>query len=474
MMKKINKKALSIAVVGVAAIGVLAVSSFGKAPQNLVQVTSLNKGELINSINISGTVKSDEAQSVYAKESLLVKEIKVEEGDVVKKGDVLAILDTESLEKDLEKAKINLASTLKSKEDSDNTIQTTIESAENALKSAKLTLEKQTLNYETTKKEYESGTSTEIISAKAALESAEVALKTSENDYKNAKQLFELEYIAKSEYETYESTYENAVISYSKATESYNKAKENLEESYKQAGIDLQTAKNNYEAAQIKVNEAKQKNTEASTYTIEQQKLEISKLEDRINNGIITAPIDGTITANNIKEGQVPSGIAFEIENIDQLVVTTYIKEYDIANVAIGQEVTIKSDATQDDVMKGVVSYIAPTTRKDSSDSEFEVEVSITDADTRLKVGMEARMNIIQAKKSDAFYVAYDTVSANQEGEDVVYTVADGIIQEVVVQTGIESDVYIEIQGDKLYEGMPIIEDPTGHAPGDEVEVEAE
>lgn len=89
---------------------------------------------------------------------------------------------------------------------------------------------------------------------------------------------------------------------------------------------------------------------------------------------------------------------------MDQLVVTTYIKEYDIANVEIGQEVTLKSDGTEDEVMKGVVSYIAPTTRKDATaNNEFEVEVSITNASTKLKVGMETRMNIILEKKPDIF-----------------------------------------------------------------------
>ena len=472
-MKKMNKKALSIVVVAVIVVGLLAMPSLKKEPANLVEVASLSKGELVNSINMSGIVKSDEVQSVYAKENLLVKEIKAEVGDVVKKGDVLAVLDTESIEKDLEKAKINLASTLENMENDQQTISNNIASTEKALESARLTLEKQTLNYETIKKEYDAGTNTEITSAKGALERAEIDLETSEKDYKNAKDLFELNFISKSEYEASENTYKNAVINHTNATESYNKAKENLEKSYKQARIDLDAAKNSYETAQINLTSAQQKNTDTYTFTTKQQEIEISKLEDRIKNGTIVAPADGTITASNIKVGQLPSGVLFEIENMNQLVVTTYIKEYDIANVAIGQEVTLKSDGTEDEVMKGVVSYIAPTTRKDATaNNEFEVEVSITEASTRLKVGMETRMNIILEKKSDIFYVAYDTITTNQAGEDVIYTVADGTIQEVVVQTGMESDVYIEVTGDTLSEEMPIIVNPSEYTPGDKVEVE--
>lgn len=472
-MKKMNKKTLGIVAAAVVVIGLVAIPSFKKAPEELVDIVSLSKGELVSSINISGIVKSDQAESVFAKENLLVKEVKVEVGDVVKKGDVLAVLDTESMEKDLEKAKVSLASTLKNIENDQQTIHTNIASSEKSVESARLALEKQTLNYETVKKEYEAGTNTEITSAKGALERAEIDLKTSEKDYKNAKDLLDLDLIAKSEYEAYENTYKNAVINHTNATESYNKAKENLEKNYKQAGIDLEAAKNSYETAQINLTAAKQKNTDAYTYTIQQQEIEISKLEDRINNGKIVAPVDGTITASNIKVGQMPSGALFEIENMNQLVVTTYIKEYDIANVALGQPVTLKSDGTKDAVINGVVSYIAPTTRKDAaSNNEFEVEVQITDGNTGLKVGMETRMNIILEKQEDAFYVAYDTILTNENGEDVVYTVVDETVQEVVVSTGMESDVYIEIEGDGLYEGMPVIVNPSGHIPGEKVKVE--
>lgn len=472
-MKKLSKKTLGIGLGLVIIIGVAAIPGMKTSPEPLVDITELSKGELVNSINVSGIVQSNEAHSIYAKENLVVEEVRVEVGDTVKTGDVLAVLDTSSVKKDLEKAQVNKESSLVSKANDEEAIQNNIASAKKSLEGARLTLEKQKLNYETIKQEYEAGTNIEITNAKGALERAEMELTTSKKNYENGKVLFEQGFIAQTEYDSYETAYNNALINHTNAKESYDKAVENLEKSYKQAGLDLEVAQNSYEAAQVSLESAEQKNTQSYTYSIQQQDIEMSKMQDKIANAIITAPADGVVTAKNIEVGQMPSGILFEIENMDQLVVTTYIKEYDIANIVLGQEVILKSDGTGDKTIKGIVSYIAPTTRKDTvGTNEFEVEVQVTDKESGLKVGMEARMNIILEQQADIFYVSYDALLTNEQGEDAIYIVEDGKVKEVPVEVGMESDVYIEVKALDLQEGIKVISNPSNYVPGEKVKVE--
>ena len=69
-----------------------------------VKHTVLSKGKIVNSINVLGEIKSKNSTNVYSTLNNPVKEVKVKVGDKVKAGDVLAILDSASLEKDIEQA----------------------------------------------------------------------------------------------------------------------------------------------------------------------------------------------------------------------------------------------------------------------------------------------------------------------------------------------------------------------------------
>lgn len=474
-MKKLNKKIIGIGITASMMITIIGVTlTNGNSAVGEVSMTVLHKGELINSVNVSGTVKSAEEHSIYSKENLSVKEVSVEVGDQVKKGDILAVLDADSIKKEIEKTSLNIASNLKSRANESQTIQSNIALEEKNLKSAQLALEKQKLTYETVSKEYQSGSNAELSNAKNTLEQAERDKNVRQKDYENAKSLYEQDFISKNEYETAENNYKTTMMNYTSAVESYERAKDNFEKTYKQAKTDLESAKNSYETALVKLNAARQKNTDSYTYTIEQQKVEESKLQNQENNATITAPADGTITAVNIKVGQTPSGILFELEDTRQLMISTYIKEYDVANVVVGQKVIIKSDGTKDRVINGEVSSIAPTTRKDtgSATNEFETEVKVNDKDTGLKIGMEARLNIILDQKSDVFYTSYEAILTSKEGKKIIYAVDEkGTVQEIPVQTGIESDVYVEIQGDGLYEGMNIIANPSEYATGQKIKM---
>ena len=268
----------------------------------------------------------------------------------------------------------------------------------------------------------------------------------------------EADIISKSEFDNYETSYKTSEVSYNNTLDTYEKALDNLEKSYKQAQIDLASAENSLASAKSNLASASQKNTNTYTMSNEQQQLEIKRLEERLEDARIVAPIDGTITQVNIEVGQMQNGILFEIEDTEALVITTYVKDYNILDVALGQEVLIKAETTQDTAVAGEVSYIAPTTRKDGgSSNEFEVEIRVLDKESGLKIGMETRMNIIVERKEDIFYIPYDLVDINDQRQDVIYYLENDEIKEMVVETGIESAAYIEVIGEGLYEGMAVV-----------------
>ncbi len=473
-MKKPKKKLfITLGIIAAAIIAVIVLFP-GNDTVPTVAVSALSKGEIVNSVNVSGKVKSAGEYSIYAKESLPVQEIFVQEGDVVKQGDILAILDTSTVSKDLERMDVALESAANSLTEEQKNIDANIVNAQISLETAKLALEKQQLYYDTVKQEYDEGKNAELLNAKNSVDMSEMELATSKKNYENAKVLYESQFLSQVEFTNAETAFKNSQLKYDTAVENYNKAKDALEKSYKQAQIDIQTAKKSYENAQNALNTAKDKSTTASNYNLESQQIDKRKLEDRLNNATIQAPADGTITRVNLKVGQVPAGVIFEIENMEELIVTTYIKEYTISQVQVGQKVILKADGANNEPINGEVIYIAPTSRKDVVDtgnSEFETKVRIVDKDTGLRIGMEARLDIIIESKDDVFYIPYDAIVTKEDDQQVIYVVDNGVVKEIAVETGIESDLYVEISGAGLTEEMNVIPNPADYQPGDAVTV---
>ncbi|RJR21952.1 MAG: HlyD family efflux transporter periplasmic adaptor subunit [Desulfobacteraceae bacterium] len=404
-IKKRKKTFIFISLVLVVAVilVVTAIKARESSSAGSVPYTVLSRTELVNSISVSGMVESVNAKNVYSTLTYPVKEIYVNVGDqVAAAGDMLAKLDTASLELDIAQQKTRMLNN--------------------------------------------NGLNLELVNAEAALKTAEIDLQTKMTTYENNKIFFEAGYISEQELSQSETNYMLAVTTYDKAVSSLK-------------------------ATKIK---AEQEN--------DSQRISLQKLEKNLADSWIKAPIDGTVTAVYAKVGSPGSGLLFVIEDTENLIITTYVKEYDVGQVHQGQMVTIRSDATGDAVLNGEVVKIAPTSTKNaagapitSSTVDFETKIAVLDHDTGLKIGMNTRLNIILEKKADVYAVPYDAVTVNADGQSIVYVIADEhgkhIVKELVVETGMETDFYTEVSGEGLSDGVMVVNNATSVKPGDVVNI---
>jgi len=74
-----------------------------------VEVTALGTGRMEEVLRYSANLEAEKHVQVYAQTARLVRELLVEEGDVVRRGDVLLLLDDEQQRNNLAKAKSQLA-----------------------------------------------------------------------------------------------------------------------------------------------------------------------------------------------------------------------------------------------------------------------------------------------------------------------------------------------------------------------------
>ncbi len=166
--KKKKKKKVIIFVAILAAIVIAAVvliSIFGKKPAEMVSTVEVETRDLENSVSFSGTVESKVFQKVASAEDASILAINVKEGDKVKKGDVLATLNTKDLENEIAQQKATI-------EESGIKTDYTVSDAEK--------------KYEEAKRQIDEGTYSELLSAKTALDNAKTALDNAQVNYDTA------------------------------------------------------------------------------------------------------------------------------------------------------------------------------------------------------------------------------------------------------------------------------------------------
>lgn len=111
-MKKGKKIVIGVAAVAVVAGGFYAVSggSRGEAQIPQVAVTKAETGDVEEIVDATGTVVSDEQKTFYSPVNAQVKKVSFSEGDSVSKGTKLVEFELKDLERDNQKAELNVKS----------------------------------------------------------------------------------------------------------------------------------------------------------------------------------------------------------------------------------------------------------------------------------------------------------------------------------------------------------------------------
>ncbi len=491
-------------ITGTIIVGIIALSAGGiyASSQRTANIAppsfALSRGKLVDSISVKGLVESEQSSNVYSTSGLRIKDVNVKVGDAVTAGQVLCVLDTSDLELNIAAQKAELNITQKNNNNQignserilsevnyniTNGTNAQIANANASVKSTGEALKTAQKNYDDKLKDFEKNTNAQVISAENALKSAELDLAAKTDAYTKNKMLFDAGVIAKNDMTLTETAYKASQNQHESAVSNLNNAKkaqqtelDNLKAALETAKINYDNALNNQNAANISATQElarTENNLESAKLSAnyDVKLINIQKLEKQLKDSVITAPFSGTITAVYAKEGALANGLMFVVEDLEHLKIVTAISEYDLNRVKLDKVVTIKSDATGDEVYEGKISKIAPTSIKNAagtaattSNVEFEAEVAVLSEKTDLKIGMNTRLNIIIEQKEDVYYAPYDAITYEDDDKTVIYRVTEDsngkpTTEAVEITTGLETDFNVEITGDSLQEGMLIAED---------------
>jgi HlyD family secretion protein len=242
------------------------------------------------------------------------------------------------------------------------------------------------------------------------------------------------------------------------------------EEKYNTSVTSLNLAKNELSlqeagatAEQIAAQEAAVKQAEANADSqraqIMQAQAKVSSVQVQLNKGILRSPIDGVITKQDAKNGQMVTANVVLVSVISEadFEVVADISEADIAKIKIGNMARLTLDAYGDDVIfRAKVVKIDPAEIIKEGVATYKTTLQFEEKDGRVKSGMTANIDIVTSEKKDALSLPFRAVLVSGEKRYVRTLDGESIIEKNI-ETGIRgSNGNIEIVSG-LREGEKVV-----------------
>ena len=435
MKKKGLKKLIIILAIIVVAIIIVACVFKGRnkvtvVESGQVQLQMIEKKDLSDSISLSGTVSGETKMNYSSSADSEFLTVNVEVGDEVKKGDVLATLDKEFIQKQIK------------------ALEKTISNS-NAIAKNQSDMNKEALA--TAKEEQKE----QLADAQAAIDEAKVAADEAESYYKSVSADSDASYDEIAEAKELSKA---AAKEYKAALDAYDAIKKSTDEAIK--------------SAQNTIDMEKYSDSGDDTYTEQ-----MDALKEQLKDCEIICEEDGIVISVNaaVDSRNTPGTPVITVENNTSMIMTASVDETDILKLEEGMKAVITAKALEDTEIQGEVIKVLKVANGStdySSDMEgmssgasmsgFSVQIKLEES--QLISGMSAKAKILLTDKQNVLCVPYDLVQYDenddtfimcaQETEDGKYTAVKKYIT-----VGEEINYYTEVIGGDIAEGDYVILD---------------
>lgn len=380
------------------------------------QTTEVRRGDLAVTVIETGAIEAIQKVEVKSRVSGRIKRILVQEGETVQQGQLLAIIDPQEVNLQLEQSSAQLRGAESAYRRSQEQSALTAKQVQNALDQAQA-------NYEQAKREWEAQpelSRAAIEQAKAANENAKsrlellkstthpqervqsetelnrakAALEADERNLERLNNLLEKGYVSQREVDTARAQREASKATLARAEEAWKRIDEKqkieivqAEQSVRdtQALLDQAIARskldrNKYEmlrSAEAQLNQAKenlrqmridQASTSQAKAQADQVRANVADTRRQLGETAIRAPMSGVITKKLVEEGELVTALSsftggtpiVEVAKLDRLQVNLDVNEIDVAKLREGIDVQVEIDALPEEKFAGKLIRIAP------------------------------------------------------------------------------------------------------------------
>jgi RND family efflux transporter MFP subunit len=354
-----------------------------------------------------GSVNSFESIQLYAKVPGFLKFQKVDIGDSVKKGDLLAIVDVPDIEAQVER---NVAA---------------VEKTESQLLQMKAHVDVAYANLD---------------AAQAAVTQADATAKSAAAWVKyRILQLGRMDSLVKS------SAIEDRLYDESKERHDASIETENS------AKAAIVTTKANVVACRAKIEQAKADVIEAEA-EIKVAKAELKKSKVNLDFATITAPFNGVITYRSMNPGDFVRGAnggavvnpLLTVQRTDLFRVVVLVPDRDVEFISKGKSAEMEIDSLPGRKFSATVSRIA--TSLDQSTRLMRVELDLPNPTGKIYHGMYGQVTIVLEKGENQLSIPTSCVAGKiEDGKASVYVVRGGRAEKVLVEVGMDTGLRVAV-----------------------------
>jgi HlyD family secretion protein len=436
---------IALALVALAVSGYLAYRRYQAEQARQAALASLQteviaRGDIVSKVSATGSLLPEQQVSLFFVAPGVVAEVRVTDGDAVKKGQTLARLD-----------------------DRDRLL--AVRQAEDALAIAELN-----------RKQLLAGPSeADIAVAKANLRSAAAAAA----DLAHA--------VPQQEIDIAQIKYDNAQAAYKEVADKYNGLAQfaldnprfappqstldilrmNMESAYfasEIARLQVAQLQNGADKGALSVAYARIAQAKAALdqllapppewqiaqadLAVEQAKLALEQARLQAARAALVAPFDGVVSAVNVKAGEPASTLAPALILLDRrhYHLDVSVDEADVAKLAVGQPASVAADALPGVTLTGTVERIAPTATVAGGVVNYAVRIVLAPTDAALRVGMSATADIVVAQAEGVLLVPNWAIRRDRRtGQAYASLRVGGELVEVEIETGLRGEAYTEV-----------------------------
>ncbi|MCX7992589.1 MAG: efflux RND transporter periplasmic adaptor subunit [Fimbriimonadales bacterium] len=433
-----------------------------------VAVEQIKTGTLTESASVTGDLQSYNDTTVAAKLGGRIVEVRVREGDRVRKGDVIAVQDPTDLQLQLRQA------------------ESAVRAAEANLRQAEIAARTQPAQ-----------TDAQIQAAKAALEAARARLRALQTgarpqerqqaeqavaaaranfdlakaNLERAQQLYQQGAIPKQQLDSAKTAFEAAQAQLRQAEEALSLVREGARrEDIEAAEQAVRQAEEAYRQATLgkAQDELAQQRVDAARAALQQARAQATLLRQQLTDTVIRAPFDGVVADRFVEVGAMAGAgtpIA-RIVTVDRLYFEATLPEVLLRDVKVGMPVETRVDAFPNRLFEGRVEAIYPAVADQARNLRIRVSLA-NPADLPLKAGLFARGEI-RLREYRNVPLTPKLALIEKGGATRVFVVENGVAKqrelkvvatntEVIYAAGVQSGETVVVRGqDLLSDGQPV------------------
>ena len=435
----------------------------GRTIESQIQAVEVVRGDLMVGVSGSGTINAADEVELTFGISGKIDEVNVEEGNQVTKGQVLASLDTMTLERTVKAAEQVVTTAeiaVMTTEIAVTTTEIAVTTTEIAVRAAEMDLELANNSYQQLTTPYPFLTYEFVIPASLdAIRVAQQRIKEVQEEFQKG---------LKGEQYSMGKIQEQLLAAEESLIEAEVGLDWGLGAGIRPSGIDywtLRTAQIQIEKAQLALDSAQndldiarseldiaRNDLDITRNELDIARNELDKVNDERDKTIIMAPFDGVVAKVNIKSGDVLSSanyatnIAIEVVDQSRMELKVDVDEIDIPNVKLGQKTIISVDALPALRLEGEVTSISLMAKEEASLMLYEVKISFDiPADSKLRAGMSVSVDVIFNERSNILLVPNRAIGQDSQGNPIVMVQVEEQAQSRSVVIGISDELETEI-----------------------------